>query len=294
MQNFFKKPILLIVFTCCAPLFVMAQVPLEVGIFGGVSTYNGDLQEKRVSYNQSHPSVGIIIRKPYIYKGLGLRLGATFGKISGADSLASDTSRQLRNLSFQSNILDISLMAEYDFFDIKETGFTPYVFAGIAVYHFDPYAIDTAGQKVYLSPLSTEGQGLPEYPKREPYNLTQVSIPFGAGFRYAVSPVVNIGFEISLRKTFTDYLDDISASYVDKMILEAERGTTAVDFAYRTDELPGHKANEYPEAGTMRGSPDAKDWYYFTGFTLTFNLNGNSGRFHKALQQIKCPPVFRR
>jgi hypothetical protein len=223
-----------------------------------------------------------------------LRLGATFGKISGADSLASDTSRILRNLSFQSQILDISLMAEYDFFNIKETGFTPYIFAGIAVYHFDPYAEDTAGQRVYLPPLSTEGQGLSEYPERSPYNLTQVSIPFGAGIRYAVSPVVNIGLEISLRKTFTDYLDDISTTYVDRAKLEAERGTTAVDFAYRTNELPGHKIEEYPPDGTMRGSPAAKDWYYFTGLTLTFNLNGNSGRFHKALQQIKCPPVFKR
>lgn len=293
MQISFKNSLLLIAFLCCTPVFVWAQSAPEVGIFAGMSTYNGDLQDKRITFNQSHPAVGIFIRKS-IYKRFSARLGVTFGKISGADSLSSDSSIQLRNFSFQSSIMDVHLMAEYNFFDMAETGFTPYVFLGLAIAHFDPYAKDSAGQKVYLRPLSTEGQGLSQYPDRKPYNLTQITIPFGAGIKYAVSPVVNIGFEISMRKTFTDYLDDVSTTYVDRNTLEAERGITAVKYAFRRDELPGHSKDSYPGEGEMRGSPKAKDWYYYTGFTVSFNLNGNSGRNRGALQQIKCPPSYRK
>lgn len=280
-------------------LFVLLSIPSmlsaqggapEVGIFGGISTYNGDLSSSSFPFQQSHPAFGIFIRKS-IYKGFSLRLGASFGKMSGADSLASDTSVQLRNLDFQSNITDVHLLAEYNFFDYSKTGFTPYVFVGISVYHFDPYTKDTAGLKVYLPPLSTEGEGLDAYPGRKNYNLTQISIPFGVGVKYALSPVVNIGLEFRINKTFTDYLDDVSTTYVAENALLAERGPTAVQYAYRTDELPGHKAEAYPEEGFPRGSAAHKDWYYFTGLTLSFNLNGGNGLFGNSLRQLRCPVI---
>ena len=285
-------------------LFLLLSIPSvllaqgtapEVGIFGGISTYNGDLSSSKFPFQQSHPAFGIFIRKS-VYKGFSLRIGASFGKMSGADSLASDSSVRLRNLDFQSNITDVHLLAEYNFFDYSKTGFTPYVFVGISVYHFDPYTKDTAGLRVYLPPLSTEGEGLEAYPDRKAYNLTQVSIPFGVGVKYAVSPVVNLGFEFRINKTFTDYLDDVSTTYVDENKLLAERGPTAVQYAYRTDELPGHKPDQtggdtYPPEGTPRGSAAHKDWYYFTGLTISFNLNGGNGLFGNGLKQLRCPVI---
>jgi hypothetical protein len=290
MPYSFKKLTVVIVLLICTPVILLAQGAPEVGIFAGMSTYNGDLQPRSITFRQSHPAFGILIRKS-VYKGLGLRLGASFGKVSGADSLSSDSSVRSRNLSFQSNITDVHLLLEYNFFDYKETGFTPYVFVGISVFHFDPYAQDTSGLRVYLPPLSTEGQGLSTYPDRKPYNLTQVSIPFGIGVKYALSPVVNLGFEFRMHATFTDYIDDVSTTYVDEKNLLAERGPTAVQYAFRTDELPGHKADLYPPDGTPRGSAAHNDWYYFTGFTLTFNLNGGNGLFGKSLRQLRCPPL---
>lgn len=269
------------------PAFLFAQAP-EVGVFGGISTYSGDLTPHSITFRQSHPAFGIFIRKS-VYKRFSLRLGATFGKISGADSLSADSSVAMRNLSFKSSITDVHLLAEYKFFDYKTTGFTPYVFVGISVFHFDPYAIDTAGLKVYLPPLSTEGEGLPEYPDRKPYNLTQISIPFGFGIKYAIAPGINLGAEFRINKTFTDYLDDVSTTYVDKNTLMTERGPTAVEYAFRTDELSGHKDETYPPEGTMRGSPKYKDWYYFTGVTLSFDLNGGNGLFGNDLRQLRCP-----
>lgn len=286
-----KKSILAFVFLMCAPVILFAQNAPEVGIFAGISTYSGDMTEHTVTFRQSHPTIGFLIRKN-IYKNFGLRLGVDFGKISGADSLNADSSLRLRNLNFRSNLVDVHLLAEYNFFNYAETGFTPYVFLGISVYHFDPYTLDSNGLKVYLPPLSTEGEGLPQYPDRKPYALTQVSIPFGVGVKYALSPTVNLGFEFRINKTFTDYLDDVSTTYVDQNVLLAARGPSAVYYSYRTDELPGHSKDPYPADGSRRGSPAHKDWYYFTGVTLTFNLNGGgNGLFGKSIRQLRCPPL---
>lgn len=291
MPYFLKKPVLAFIFLICAPVILFAQSAPEVGFFGGISTYSGDLTEHSVTFRQSHPTIGFLIRKQ-VYKNFSLRVGVDFGKISGADSLNKDSSLRLRNLSFRSNLVDVHLLAEYNFLDYSKTGFTPYVFLGISVYHFDPYTLDSNGLKVYLPPLSTEGEGLPQYPDRKPYALTQVSIPFGVGVKYALSPVVNLGFEFRINKTFTDYLDDVSTTYVDKNVLLAARGPSAVYYAYRTNELPGHQNDSYPPAGTPRGSPKYNDWYYFTGITLTFNLNGGgNGLFGKSIRQLRCPPM---
>lgn len=290
------KRITVFIALCFAiPLWALGQGAPEVGIFGGVSTYNGDLQGHSFTFKQSHPAFGILIRKS-IYKGFGLRLGASFGKVSGADSLSEDSSVRNRNLSFESNVTDVHLLVEYNFFDYKTTGFTPYVFVGISVYHFDPYARDTSGLRVYLQPLSTEGQGLQAYPERKPYNLTQISIPFGVGVKYALTSVINLGLEFRINKTFTDYLDDVSTTYVDQNTLLAERGPTAVQFAYRTNEWRynhGDAPSPYPAEGSMRGSAAHKDWYYFTGVTLTFNLNGGDGLFGKSMKQLRCPILKR-
>lgn len=291
MPYSFRKTVFCLLFFLPVPFLASAQSAPEIGLFGGISTYNGDLTPNSFSFQQSHPAFGIFIRKG-VYKGFSLRLGASFGRLSGADSLSSDTSVKARNLSFRSNITDVHLLVEYNFLDYKTTGFTPYVFVGISVFHFDPYAMDTSGLRVYLPPLSTEGEGLPEYPDRKPYNLTQISIPFGAGVKYALSPVVNVGLEFRINKTFTDYIDDISTTYVDKNTLLAERGPTAVEYAYRGDEFSaahGTGTSTYPAEGMPRGSAAHKDWYYFTGLTVSFNLNGGNGLFGKGLRQLRCP-----
>ncbi len=295
-----KSFLLLVTVTFCMPLIVRAQFadsdPLEVGLFGGVSTYNGDLQPKNFTYDQSHLALGLFISKE-IYKGFGLELGANFGKISGADSLSTDSSRAVRNLDFQSNILDVHLLVTYNFLHNRETRFTPYVFAGIAVYHFDPYTYytapgDSVSNKYYLQPLSTEGEGLESYPDRKPYGLTQVSIPFGAGVKYALSPTVSLGLVLSMRKTFTDYLDDVSSTYIDKDKLSAERGPAAVHLSYRSNELPGREDHPYPTDGTNRGNPSVNDFYFFTGLKLSIKIRGKSRAAQRALEQVACPPSY--
>jgi len=277
------------------PFQILGQNRLHLSAFGGISNYQGDLQYRKFAANQSH---------------LALSLGLTYditpnisakGMISRAKLGAHDKynlpSLQFRNLSFETILYEGSFTMEYRLFDLNERKFTPYVFAGFAIFRFQPYTYDSTGtgKKIFLRPLSTEGQGLPQYPERKPYNNIQPAIPFGGGVKYRVTDNAVLGIQVNLRKLFTDYLDDVSMDYVDPDILLAEKGPLAVEYSYRADEL--HNGNpDYP-AFNVRGSSRYNDWYYFTGITLEIGLNtgnlfrpmgGNSGGMRNR-NSLKCP-----
>jgi hypothetical protein len=181
-------------------------------------------------------------------------------------------------------------VAQYYTFGFENKRWSPYVFGGLAVYHFNPYILTTTGEKIFLKPLSTEGEGLSAYPDKKPYPLTQLALPFGGGVKYALTDNIRIGAEVGLRKLFTDYLDDISTDYVDENDLRAERGDLAVQVAYREDEVAGGNPN-YPAKGAQRGSPSQKDLYYLSGLTISFRLGEGGGLFHGGKGKYGCPKV---
>lgn len=263
---------------------------LHVGGFLGITNYSGDLAEKKVDLKYTRPTLGLMVRKD-INRYLTVRVGFNWGVIAGADSTNSDSLLKARNLNFRSNVFEGTLMAEFNFFDILEKGYTPYVFAGIGVFSFFPTTEDSAGGRVPLRRLSTEGQGMPEYPERTQYNLIQVSIPFGAGVKVMLNDVWTVGAEIGLRKTFTDYLDDVSLTYVDEDALRNFAGQKAVDYAWRGDEVDPKKIvpGPYPADGTIRGSDKHKDWYMFSGLTITYRLGGSSGNGFGRQKFSRCP-----
>lgn len=244
----------------------------RLGLFGGAANYQGDLSDR--AYQSTKGAFGLTAG--YDLNGrINLRAGLTFAKVAGADSLTNQSDLRARNLSFQSQITEFSLIGEFNTFDLEVKRWSPYVFMGLAVYHFNPYTLDQSGYKVYLQPLRTEGEGLPGYGSK-PYALTQLAIPFGLGVKYNISDNVRIGAEFGLRKLFTDYLDDVSGNYADARDLATYAGPQSVDLSYRGDELPGGNP-AYPEKGLTRGNPNSKDYYYFTGIHLSFLLNGNNG-----------------
>jgi opacity protein-like surface antigen len=261
---------------------------LHIGVFGGLSAYSGDLAGSLFpGHKQTKPALGFSLNYE-ISDRLMLRGQMTFAKVAGADSLDKSASLKLRNLSFQSGVNEFSLMGEYYIFDMYENNFSPYAFAGVAVYHFDPYAIDQGGNKIFLNPLSTEGQGIPGYPQQKPYSLTQFAIPFGGGIKFVLSDNWRVGIEFGMRKLFTDYLDDVSTNYADMNDLLNYKGQRAVDMAYRGDEVAGGNPT-YPAKGFQRGNSKSKDWYYFTGVHLTFRIgNSNSNGNRKS----GCPASF--
>ncbi|MEO6454893.1 MAG: DUF6089 family protein [Ginsengibacter sp.] len=276
-----KRLISLAIFSA---FFLMASAQkFHINTFAGVSNYQGDLQDKRFTLNQSHLAAGAglsyEITETFLLKG-----GFVLGKVSATDK--NNRKNVSRNLDFTSHITEGNLTMEYYFRNLNEYFASPYVFAGVAIYNFSPFTTDTAGTKHFLKPLSTEGQGF--VPGKTYYSINQFSIPFGGGLKLALSNKVRVGVEVGLRKLFTDYLDDISTDYVDQNLLLQNRGAKAVELAFREGELK--TGASYPAAGSQRGGAKVKDWYYFTGFTASFRIGSGDGSGRsKSGSGIGCP-----
>jgi len=191
-------------------------------IFAGTLNYQGDLKPNSFTFSHASPAFGIGIKKP-LNKWLAVTAGVMSGKIEAADKWNREYLKP-RNLSFTTSLKEGFAALELSIPGIMSGKIVPYMYGGIAVFHFNPYTYDRNNTKTYLKPLSTEGQGLPQYPGRKPYNLTQISLPFGGGIKYVLSGAVSFGIEMSQLKTFTDYLDDVSSDYVVQNILQAAKG----------------------------------------------------------------------
>lgn len=281
-----KKNIILILNFILIPFLSFSQHS-EVGIMLGVSAYQGDLSpsSNRLNPGQINPMVGIFGRKNF-NQYLAARLGFNYGVLSAEDSKSTIESAKIRNLSFRSNIFEGNLMLEFNILGYEpynlEKPWSPYIFAGIAFFHYNPKA-KYDGEWVELQPLGTEGQGLTNYPDRTPYNLNSFSIPMGGGIKFALSDTWNIGAEVGLRMAFTDYLDDVSKTYVEESLL-LEQNPLSAALANRTGNLI--------EAGSVRGNNKVSDWYAFIGITLSRNfldngLVGSRGRARKS--KTGCP-----
>jgi hypothetical protein len=286
IRNYKKNPLrkigIAIISLLCFSFFsnpANAQVvsSTEIGIMGGGSYYLGDINNKHFDYMM--PSGGIVIRKN-IDRRIVVKGELLLGYVRGDDSRnAKDTANFNRNLHFRSPIYEVSGQIEFNFLPY-ETGnslypFTPFVFAGISLFRFNPQAEVEPnptggsvpglpyGEWVDLQPLGTEGQGTTSFPERKKYALTQFSIPMGGGFKIAVNKTFNIILEYGIRKTFTDYLDDISTSYT---------GENLIDMSPLGIEMSDKSLNAPQAKDFQRGDSKDNDWYTFTGITLSFKL----------------------
>jgi hypothetical protein len=278
--------------TLLFPLSAFAQQKLNLTLLGGFANYSGDLQEKRFTLEQAGGVFGAGLSYELAPKFLA-RGQLAFGKVKAADKFSSSEQLRQRNLSFASNILEGSLVFDYSFFDMRSHSATPYIFAGGGLFYFNPYTTDSLGNKAYLATLGTEGQGLAEYPDRKFYKKIQLSVPFGVGVRFRVTDNAWLGYEIGIRKTFTDYIDDVSKTYVDQNLLIANGRARAASLAFRSDELKDNTLT-YPAANSIRGGEKYKDWYYFSGITLSVGILNEDGKlFGRRINRggTDCPRV---
>jgi len=261
---------------------------LSVSLFTGAINYQGDLHPNSFTFAHSNFAAGITFRKP-LNRWLTFRAGVHAGKIEAADKWNREY-LQPRNLSFTTSLQEIHAGFEINILDISSKRFTPFLYGGIAAFHFNPWAYDNSGNKTYLQPLSTEGQGLSQYPKQKPYQLLQFSFAFGGGIKVAVSDALSFALEINQRKTFTDYLDDVSSIYIDRDILLQEKGSKAVEMAYRGGLSP-QGSPQYPQHGEQRGTASEMDWYYFFGLGTEIKLNSFDDMFRhsKKVSTQRCP-----
>ncbi len=259
----------------------------EVGLFAGISNYQGDLSAGSFKgiFAQSRPSVGLFGR--YNFNDFfAARLAFNYGQISSDDALSNNQAQIDRNLNFRSTILEFGAMGEINIPGFQPYAlakvFSPYVFVGIMGVYYNPKT-SYENSWVKLQPLGTEGQGLAEYPDRKKYSKVNFSIPFGIGVKWAITDLIVIGFEAGPRKTFTDYLDDVSTTYVDYNVLAAGNGELAATLSNRTGELI--------EDGVGRGDSTNKDWYILYGVTVSYNFldNGLIGGRRKSKRKSGCP-----
>ena len=249
-----------ITFFLLLPVFVNGQHN-EIGIFYGKSYYLGDLNPSR-QFAMARFSYGGMYRFN-IDEHKSLRLSGFYGSVEADDAIIGYNKD--RNLHFKSSIIEVSMQGEINFLPFESGNsnkkHTPYIFGGIGGFKFNPQARSDDGQWHDLQPLGTEGQFSDLYPQREPYSLYALSFLFGMGYKFNISKYFTGGLEWGMRRTTTDYLDDVSSTY-----------PNPDDLSPLASEFSDRSLSGGDKTNMMRGNPDNNDWYSFAGFILTYNL----------------------
>jgi hypothetical protein len=246
----------------------------EFGIAGGISQYFGDLNPD-YHFNTPKPVFGIFFRKQ-LTDYISVRIQGQFAQVGYSDVYnKQNTFDQRRNLSFNSNIWQLGLQGDFNFFRFipgdGDHRSTPYLTVGIGMFSFDPYAY-LDGQKYYLRELGTEGQAA-GYEGRKPYNNIAAYIPLGLGYKYNLNPKMNIGIEVVYNFTTTDYLDDVSKTYAGinnfPALPDGDPSAAALlqDRSYETGTPP------IGIQGRQRGYSNQSDGFLYIEVMFSFNIS---------------------
>jgi len=264
-----------------AAFTIKSQWLWDVGGTLGASNYLGDIggdeKERRdfvsdLKLAKTRWNVGTFIRHKWRRK-ISWKFAIDYIRLEGDDKLSSNPGRQYRNFNFRNDIYDFSYTLEYFFFednDIGNTyryrnGFRAYVFAGAGAFYNNPRTF-YQGAYVRLQPLATEGYH---------YRKMIFSIPMGVGFYFTFNKRHRFGYEINYRKTFTDYIDDISGNYPETPPPSAyERGlvlrTTELN---RSSNIGAYDSHTW---GMKRGDSEHKDAYVTMNFTYSRVIRGKA------------------
>lgn len=266
-----KKTIYILLFSILLPAQGLKAQETEIGVWMGMANYFGDLNPV-FSFKEMRWAGGAFYRYN-INPRMAIRAGVNYGRIKASDSKIEKVPYpQARNLSFESEILEMAVTYELNFFKFqpaKGKFFTPYIFVGGSVFYYNPFT-RFEGNKVYLQPLGTEGQ-YTTLGEENGYARYSFAIPFGGGFKYAINTNWSLNLEISSRRTFSDYIDDVSGSYVAPEYL----GFTSAEIADRSEDGFVH--------GKQRGTARDVDRFNFYGIAVTYTL-----------QTIKCPEIYKK
>lgn len=251
------------------PLTRAPAQPLEIGVLGGVSVYNGDFSPVRnVDYFQILRPAGSIFLRYAPADWLGIRLGLLVTTLGGNSDLNTTTVYRNRSVALRTPLRDLALTVELSPFNIRLLGLDvrPYLYTGGALYHFEPQ-LRIDGQWVKMQPFGTEGQGLPGNPPR--YKTQGFAFTAGGGIRVAISDRIVLGAELGGRIPYTDYLDDVSGLAVNYPRLLRERGAEVAT-------LSNPAATE--NTGDYRRGNRAADFYYHGGVSIHYRFGVGGGR----------------
>jgi len=251
------KKIIILFFVLFLGFGNLQSQDIEVGFFGGVSYYVGDINPG-MPFVQSKPAYGALVRYNMNTR-MALKLNYYRGKIAGDDAISNAV--EDRGLAFESSINDFSAIFEFHFLPYftgsRKSYFTPYLFGGASLFTYNPKHGD-----LILRDMGTEGQN-EGFNDRKPYSKVSFAVPFGIGIKYGITKKLGFAFEWGLRKTFTDYLDDVSTTYY----LNGPSINVNDVAAVLSDPGRNH------EIEMQRGNSETKDWYSFTGITITYKFD---------------------
>ena len=294
------KRVVLLFMLCIYPFLGDAQtwryVRHEVAFGVGASNFLGDLGGSKGIGTHALKDLKVRPTRPTLYGSYKYMIVPNFsvkgsfiwGYLSGDDALTKNVIRNNRNLSFRSVLAEVSAVCEFYPWSERVTpnykvsgvnggaAFTvmPYFFTGIGVAFFNPKT-KYNGDWVALQPLGTEGQGLAGRPDK--YKRATVVVPIGAGLKYMINKQWSLSLELSLRYTFSDYIDDVSTSYYFPTAIEAANGALAGDLSDRAIDPSlnytgviqyGDGRNNYQQ----RGNPKYNDAYMFAIFSVNYRF----------------------
>lgn len=243
----------------------------EYGFAAGASHYFGDLNTER-GLKEPKPAFTFLVKRnfnPYI----SLVGSATYTQLGYKDAYSKNDFYKRRNLDFKSEIYEVALTGEFNFFWFEtgneEKRWTPYILGGISAFYYEPTSVfNNTTYKLRL--LGTEGQNTNLYKDRK-YNNISVGIPIGFGIKYWIAPGWNLGLSIANRFTFTDYIDDVSQTYVGESTFLPTPGVTtpASYFQDKSTPVDGLKLGQY---GMKRGDSQSFDQYMLFQVSLTYHF----------------------
>lgn len=263
-----------------------ALFTVDIGISAGAMNCLTDLGGRNetgkrfisdINRSATHACGGLFAGINY-NNAIGIRIELAAGQVSACDSIlkqytSAGNGRYIRNLSFRSAIKELSLAAELyplSLFHDANFALMPYVVAGIGSFSFNPQAQYNSSQ-VSLPLLHTEGEGMKEYPDRPIYKLTQLNVPLGGGVKYEITPFLNLRCELIYRQLFTDYLDDVSATYVNSSVFGRNLPPQVAFLAQKMADRRQKSLYSYNEhEGEIRGNKTNNDAYF--SINIKFSL----------------------
>ncbi len=276
-----KKKAIIIFFTFLIAIRVHAQfgefLQGEFGFTIGAAHYFGDINPG-ASINRPKPALGIFYLKQF-NNYLGMRVSAHFAQLGYSDTSSKNEFQKKRNLSFNTTIWELAVHGDFNFFKFipgdPDHAFTPFITIGAGLFTYDPYAY-LYGRKVFLRALGTEGENIGYTDAsgnlRKPYGNMAFCFPIGFGIKYNVSNKVNLSFQVTQRLTTTDYIDDVSSTYVGANKFPALPDGIPSD-AQRLQDRSYERGNAIGEEGRQRGWSKQKDQYIIAELGLSFTFS---------------------
>jgi len=179
----------LIIITAAMPA-VAQSYKYEVGPSLGMTGYLGDVNNSNLF---KHPGVTIGGLFRYVHNSRwAFKANLNYATISGNSKDIETVFPNGEQYDFKSNLFDLGLTAEFNFLNYGK---------GPLYKKYKP-----------ISPYMVAGVGF-VFAICDGHNAASFTIPIGAGVKYKFKDRLNLGLEFTMRKEFSDRIDNLSDLY---------------------------------------------------------------------------------